>query len=404
MFSFKNNRLNWKEFIFYLFFFFNTIIVPSPLVLTNILSIIWWRKALSKRFFKAFLIYSSVLTIYAIVHIANGVNLTYYLKTLILFILIYFSVVATILFIERFSASFSTMFKKLDVFGFWLFIIGCIAIFTPFQSLFWEDHTFTGEEQFIRYQGLGYEASFYAYAVAPIIIYLLINTLIKKFNLKNYFLLVLGIIPVVFTYSFGFFAAMIFGLILSLFVLVIYKKSFPKRFLYPFIAFLLLFVSVISFENEVSKRVWKIARGEDTSVNGRTYEAFYLANEMAKEKNAWFGIGLGQVKIVGERYIRPYYNYPKKEWPIVTLPNAAAETLAIFGYLGLLARLGFQLFLFFKFKVYQNYFQLTLFSFLFVYQLMGSFITSTLEYTFWVIAFTPIFKDFDIIKSSKKVQ
>lgn len=402
MFNLKNNKLNWKELIFYLFFFFNTIFITSPLVLTNFLSLIWWKKALSSRFFKSFVIYFSILLLYVIVHIYSGVHLVYYFKSLTFFIIIYFSVVAAILFIERFSDSFGSMFKKLNVFSFWLFIIGCLAIFTPLQSLFWEDHTFTGETQFIRYQGLGYEASFYAYSVVPIILYQILILLIKSFNLKNFFLLILGLIPVIFTYSFGFFAALGMGLLISLFVLIIYKRSFPKKFLYPFVAFLILFFTVISFENEVSKRVWKIVKGNDTSVNGRTYEAFYLANEMAKDKNAWFGIGPGHIKIIGERYIRPFYNYPIKEWPTVTLPNAAAETLAIFGYLGLFTRIGFQIFLFFKLRVYQNYFQLVLFSFLFVYQLMGSYITSTLEYTLWIIAFTPIFKEFDIPLISKK--
>lgn len=398
MLNFKNNKLNWKEFIFYLFFYFNTLILPAPLVLTNILSFIWWKKALSSRFFKAFLVYFLILLIYLVAHIINGVNLTYYFKSLTYFILVYFSIIAAILFIERFSKSFGVMFKKLNIFGFCLFLVAVTAIFTPLQSLFWESHTFTGKESFIRYMGLGYEASFYAYTVAPIIIFLLINAILKPFNFKNWIPLFLGLIPVAFTYSFGFFAAMILGLLISLFVLTIYKKAFPKRFLYPFIASLFLFILVMSSENIISNRVWKIAKGEDTSVNGRTVEAFYLANEMIKEKSVWFGIGPGQVKVIGERHIRPYYNYPKKDWPVVDLPNATAETLAIFGYLGLLARLGFQLFLFIKFKVYQNYFQLILFSFLFAYQFMGSFITSTIEYTFWTITFFPIYKEFDIKK------
>lgn len=400
MFNFKNNKLNWKELIFYLFFFFNTVFITSPLVLTNFLSLIWWKKALSSRFFKSFVIYFSILLLYVIVHIYNGVHLVYYFKSLTFFIIIYFSVIAAILFIERFSGSFSYMFKKLNVFSFWLFLIGCLAIFTPLRLLFWEIHTFTGEKQFLRYQGLVYEASFYAYVIAPIIIFQLLNILIKKSTFKNWILLLMGMTPVLFTYSFGFFAAMILSVLFSLIVIVIYKRSFPRRFFYPFIAFLLLFIAVISFENEVSKRVWKIARGNDTSVNGRTYEAFYLANEMAKDKSLWFGIGPGQVKVVGEQHIRPFYNYPKSDWPIVTLPNITAETLAIFGYFGLLFRIGFQLFIFIKFKVYQNYFQLLLFGFLFFYQLMGSYITSTFEYSFWIIASIPIFKDFNIKKQS----
>jgi len=84
------------------------------------------------------------------------------------------------------------------------------------------------------------------------------------------------------------------------------------------------------------------------------------------------------------------------------LPNAAAETLAIFGVLGLIVRLGFQIALFFKFNIYKNYYQLILFCFLFVYQFMGSYVTSTGEYVLWVITFMPIFKGLKIAKSSKQ--
>jgi hypothetical protein len=104
---------------------------------------------------------------------------------------------------------------------------------------------------------------------------------------------------------------------------------------------------------------------------------------------------------VGEKHIRGYYGYSKEEWPRMALPNASAETLATYGYLGLLLRLGIQLWLFFKLRVYRNYFSLSLFVFVFTYQLMGSFITSTVELTLWILAVSPIFRELDIDRSSK---
>jgi len=402
MINFKKNKLNWKELIFYLFFYFNTFIIPAPLVFTNFVSLLWWKKTLSSRFFKIFIIYISTLLIYSIVHIINGVELVYYGRSLFFFILIYFSVIAAILFVERFSSSFEQMFKKINTFGFWLFIVGCIAILTPLESLFWEDHIFANNNVFIRYKGLGYEASYYAYILAPIVIYFFINALLSKFSIKKWLMFLAGLTPVLFTVSFGFFGVFLISLLLSLIIIVIYQKSFPKKMLYPFIIAIIGFGAVMSSNNFISERIVQILKGQDSSINGRTVEAFYLAKEMAKEKNIWFGIGPGQIKVLGEQYIRPFYNYSKDQRPVVTLPNAAAETLAIFGVLGLIVRLGFQIALFFKFNIYKNYYQLILFCFLFVYQFMGSYVTSTGEYVLWVITFMPIFKGLKIAKSSKQ--
>ena len=167
-------------------------------------------------------------------------------------------------------------------------------------------------------------------------------------------------------------------------------------------------VAVNLSDNAISKRIELIINGNDTSVNGRTVEAFYLGYKCAEQKSVLMGIGPGQIKIIGEEVIRPYYaawapiGYSKENWPILSIPNSSAETLAIYGVLGLILRFTFQLFLFFKFKVYRNYFNLILFIFIFVYQLMGGFITSSMEYVLWIFAILPIFPEFNL-KQEKKI-
>ena len=79
-----------------------------------------------------------------------------------------------------------------------------------------------------------------------------------------------------------------------------------------------------------------------------------------------------------------------------SIPNAAAETLAIFGWTGLVLRILVEIFLFFYTRVWTNYYRLLLFLFVFIYQFTGSFITNIAEYVIWILAFTNVFHQFDI--------
>ena len=132
-----------------------------------------------------------------------------------------------------------------------------------------------------------------------------------------------------------------------------------------------------------------------------------LGYQCAETESVWFGVGLGQVKYVGEEIIRPYYyamdpvGYSVENWPVMHIPNSMAETLAIFGIVGVLLKIGFQLYCFAAFRVYQNYFNLSVFSFLFVYQMMGSFILSATEIIMWSFALARIFTVFDVSQKAK---
>jgi hypothetical protein len=74
------------------------------------------------------------------------------------------------------------------------------------------------------------------------------------------------------------------------------------------------------------------------------------------------------------------------------------ETLAIFGLAGVVLRLFLEFFLFFKTRVYSNYYRLALFIFVFIYQFTGSFITNIVEYVIWILAFSTVLNQFNILK------
>jgi hypothetical protein len=83
---------------------------------------------------------------------------------------------------------------------------------------------------------------------------------------------------------------------------------------------------------------------------------------------------------------------------VITIPNAVAETWTLFGIAGLMLRFIAEISLFFSRKVWCNYYRLILFVFIFIYQFTGSFVTNLAEYVIWILAFTEVFPQFDVIR------
>ena len=146
-------------------------------------------------------------------------------------------------------------------------------------------------------------------------------------------------------------------------------------------------------------RLENIELGKDSSGNGRTSDAFVLALKMLQHKTAAWGIGAGQVKVLGADIVRSYYLYDL-DYTNIAIPNACAETLAIFGWIGLSIRILIEIVLFFYTRVWTNYYRLLLFIFVFVYQFTGSFITNIAEYVIWILAFTNVFSSFNVKQTS----
>jgi hypothetical protein len=150
-------------------------------------------------------------------------------------------------------------------------------------------------------------------------------------------------------------------------------------------------------DNILFVRIGNVLSGKDSSGKGRTFEAFWLAGELLAKKSYWWGIGAGQIKILGFELIRDFYGY-SYDTVRVAIPNAGAETLALFGWVGFIVRILTECVLFVYTKVWRNYYRLLLFVFIFVYQFTGSFITNVAEYVVWIIVFTPVFKEYDVVK------
>ena len=133
------------------------------------------------------------------------------------------------------------------------------------------------------------------------------------------------------------------------------------------------------------------------TIESRTTNAFYLASKILQKKNPCWGIGEGQLKLIGAEIIKNFYGYDADiDITMIAIPNATAETLVTFGWIGLCIRLLLEIGLFFRTRVWKNYYRLALFLFIFFYQFTGSFLTNNGEYVIWILAFTNVFAQFDV--------
>jgi len=169
------------------------------------------------------------------------------------------------------------------------------------------------------------------------------------------------------------------------------------------IAIALIVLYLVYPDNPLYLRIRNIFSGKDTSFKGRASDSFHLALSVAKEKSIWFGVGLGQLKLIGGKIWNDFYNMVF-DVNQITIPNAVAETFAFYGITGLIIRFSLEWYFFFRTKTYSNYYRLGLFIFIFIYQFTGSFFFNVAEYTIWALAFSQVFEEFDrknILKKSR---
>ena len=398
-----NSSINKYLPIALLYFFFNSLLLPHGLLYTTILTpllLLWLHKFPTFKFIKHFFI---ILIPFAIVHILNGVIFLYYLRSF----LVLFSVFVFSFCLYQFLTECKTLrliYKDILLINVPLVCFALIMLFIPsLKSEFWYTNEITPGIESIRLQMFTYEPSYYSLLLVPIALYYYLKLLILKLpNPTTVFLLLT--IPLLLSLSFG----VILGIILSLGITLLWGmrtffrgKNVPTYFFIAFvIIFLAIFIMLFFFGDSVFVvRIVNVFLGKDISFKGRTFDSFYLGWQIAAQKSIWFGCGLGQVKEVGTDIFNTFYHTSFYTADNVGIPNAMGDTLATLGIAGVLLRLFLEVYFFFTTKVYSNYYRLSLFIFIFIYQFTGSFITNIAEYSIWIIAFhTNIFEEFDKVK------
>ena len=374
-----------------LYFFFNGVFLPLGLLYTTILApffIVWLYKHHAAR---EILYFFPFMLPFAIVHSINGVNEYFYVRSFFLLLATYIFVLAFRQFLKL-CHSLRTLYKNILLINAVLVVVALIALLIPYlTSTFWYANEITsGVAGIKRLQMLTYEPSYYSTLLAPIALYYYLKIILKK--LPNvYAFLLLVTIPLLLSLSFG----VILGIALSMLFTILsgFKTFFPGKnlALYLIISGIVVLVSLIVFiqvfpDNVFVIRLNNVLSGRDTSFRGRTTDSFFLGWAIAEKKNLLFGAGLGQVKEIGLPFFNDFYNYEFKIEEIA-IPNSLGDTLATFGLIGVIIRLGAEVFLFFRTRVYSNYYRLNLFLFIFIYQFTGSFLTNIAEYVIWILAF-----------------
>jgi len=387
-----------------LYFFFNGFLLPSGLLYTAILTPLLLLWLYQYKTFKKIWFFFAFLIPFACIHFINGVEARYYFISSVLFFTVFIFSLCFYQFLKV-CVSLRSIFRKILITNFILVIVACIAFFIPsIRNDFWlVTAVSSGLEKFPRLKLLTYEPSYYSILLVPVAIYYYLKMVFLK--LPNTGLIFLMItLPLLLSFSLGIMLGIPLALsvlfVLNLKIFFVNKRVAQYIFLFASLAIILLILLELLYpDNPLYTRINNLFEGKDSSFRGRTFDSYELAWTVASKKSILFGVGLGQVKVLGLELWRNFYlyNFSINE---IAIPCAVAETLAVFGLVGVCLRIGLQIFLFFRTKVYTNYYRLALFIFIFIYQFTGSYIYNIAEYALWVLAFTPVFEEFNKKRAS----
>lgn len=395
-------RINSYSLLSYIYFFFNAVGLPQGLLITNLLTpvfYVWLWKHKQKFILSGLFLF---LIPYDIIHLYHGVEWISFIKSNLLFVSTYIFVLTFVYFINHYQ-NLGRLFKKILIANFIFTLIAVVVYFTPYRELLWYVRKFTASvDSLPRLALLTYEASYYSLMFVPVVFYYVLKVSFGQNRTNGFIILMMVFIPLLLSLSVGVLAA---SFIAFCSLLIIHHQSLlrNKKIMYSLIIGALTgIVTVIALgiffpDNPIFVRMANIISGADTSANGRTIDSYTMAFRIAKLKSLFFGTGLGQIKILAPEMVRIYYNY-WGELEVVRIPNTVAETMAIFGFSGLIIRFFIIFYLFFKTRVLNNYYRTVLFVFIFLYQFTGSYIMNIVEYVIWALAFSNVFQQFDVNK------
>ena len=384
-----------------LYFFLNEVFLPPGLLYTALLTpvlLIWLARYPTIRYLTIFFVFTVP---FVLIHLINGVNYPYYIRSLVLFFSVFVFGLAFYRFLSN-CHSLKSVYKSILLINAAMVIISVIIFFIPFlKPQFWYSNEITtGFARISRLKMLTYEPSYYSTLFAPIVCFYLLK--LTRAELPQPVLYgALVLVPLFLSLSFG----VILGIAISLVLLLVIRSRdliFKGKNLWYILGGVIALMTGLTIlylydpNNVFFVRIANVLFGKDTSFKGRTFDSFYLSWKIAGMRSHLFGAGLGQVKLLGLDLFKAYYNYQSFTINTIGIPNSIGDTLAIFGLAGLIIKLFFEAWFFFKTKVFRNDYRLVLFMFIFIYQFTGSFIMNIAEYTIWILAFKEgLFPEFD---------
>lgn len=387
----------------FIYFFVNTVALPFGLTYTALLAPLFYIWVILTRKKEVLLPFLAILLPFILIHLTLAeVEIKVYGISLLNLMLVYMFCQAVFTFLLVCN-DVEKMFTRVLVINFIICMVAIPFYFTSWFELFWDEQNLrAGVGELRRLRLFTYEPSYYALLFIPVFCYFLLQYLFNQNKINGTLLMVMIFLPYILSFSIGVISAVFLAGIVT-WIIHFGKLTSKRRIINGIVNSGVVFTSAIIIlilffrNNPLFARLGNILSGQDNSGKGRTVDAFLIADKIIEDKNELFGIGLGQIKIAGDDIIRNYYLYNMDL--VATIPNAMAETLAIFGWTGLILRLIIEIFFFVYTKVWTNYYRLLLFSFIFIYQFTGSFITNAAEYVIWILAFTNVFTRFDVKKA-----
>lgn len=386
-------RINKYLPIALLYFFFNGLFLPLGLLYTTLLTpifIIWLYKFSTFRYLLVFFLVSIP---FAIIHLLHGVDIIAYIKSYLLLFTVFVFCVSFYQFLLQCN-SLSGLFKSIVLINFLIVLISIILFFIPvLRDTVWYKSAITNNaDAAYRLRLFTYEASYYSFLLAPFAVYYYLKILFLKPQGKWLIFWIITL-PLILSLSFGVITALLLTFIClfcSDLKLLYINKKLPSYILFAILFFVTFLILIIYFfpDNLIFIRIENVFKGRDTSFSGRTFDSIYLGWKIAAQKSILFGAGPGQIKIVGVELFSKFYQSSFTSDQLA-IPNNIGDILAQYGLLGVSLKLFLEIYFFFKTKVYNNIYRLSLFLFVFIYQFTGSFINNIAEYVIWIMAFSP---------------
>jgi hypothetical protein len=384
----------------HLYFFFNSVGLKGGLLYTNLLTPFFIWSLYKHRRLTPFFKWGGWLLLYMGIQYWYGVELKSFLISGGLLLSTALFVMSAQHYISCYPHLKQVMHQIL-LFNFILLIIAIPFYFMEYnyQKWFWYSNLFTTQKTFTRLALFTFEASYYSLLLIPLCYYYYFKVMTSLSFISGRYILLMTTLPLLLSMSFGVLGG---TLITAVILCIVNRKALLKHKLTFQLLILGLVIIVLTFfilftvfsEALFVKRIGNIFSGIDTSTNGRTIESFQIVWLTLQQKSIWWGCGPGQLKHLIPEIIQTHFaHWGKVE--VYRIPNTVAETLGVFGIIGLAFRFVVLGYLFFKTRVSTNHYRLALFIFMFVYQFTGSYITNIVEYVIWIFAFTNVFPEFD---------
>lgn len=396
-------------YVAFIYFFINKLFLPSGFLYTILLTpffIIWLQKEKVLLYKPLFIYFSVIITYYGIQGLYGVSSKDYFVSTILYLTCLIFSISAYTYF-KKYVYTYDYILEQITYYNIALVIIAFLSLLVWKQNnIFW----FKNENGISRLKMFTSEASDYSLRLIPLFFYYFQYFFYSNLTKKRKILLASIVASLLFSMSFGTIGGILASLVIFVLVnlLTSNRSIYNRKFLGILILLIVLLVFLVLgplFDSLIVVRIFNIINGNDTSVNGRSFEAYDIANRALSFKNHWFGMGPGQFKIYGKKILDDYYQYDlgDNDMGAARIPSAVAETIVVFGYIGVAVRFITEIVLFFKTKVYKSSYRFCLFLYMFLNQFVGSNTVNIYEYMIWVISFSNVFPDSYFTKIKWKI-